>query len=247
MIHTFIGLIVGLIIGLTGAGGALISIPLFLVLLNATLKEATVLSLVAVMLGAIVNLFGQKHKMDIKLVISFVGFGALANFLVLPYKSFVSDLVIAALLIMIAIYSVWSIWKNRPILTVKLPESSFFKLLFTGLFLGVITTFTGLGGGVLLVPILIRAFGKSYEEAMPTSLATIFSISLISFLLQIKSGTNLISFAEVGFIAFGTVVAFILLGFALNNLPSQKIIILRKVVFSLVTLYSIVSIVLNIS
>ena len=56
MSNILIGVIVGLIMGLTGAGGALISIPLFLSLMNVSLKEATVLSLIAVMLGSLINL-----------------------------------------------------------------------------------------------------------------------------------------------------------------------------------------------
>jgi uncharacterized membrane protein YfcA len=245
MIHTFIGLIVGLIMGLTGAGGALISIPLFLLLLNASLKEATVLSLIAVILGTAVNLFGQKHKVDKKIVIYFVVFGAIASYTSLPLKAFIPDYIIAVLLSMIASVSIWSIWRKGIIEKASLSKPNFVKLAMTGLLLGLITSLTGLGGGVLLVPILITVFGESYETAMPTSLATIFFISLITFFLQIKIGLALITFPEIGLIAVGALTAFYLLKFFLSRFDTQKIVIVRKVVFTLVTLYSLVSVMLK--
>ena len=247
MIYALIGLIVGIIVGLTGAGGALISIPLFLILINATLKEATVLSLIAVILGTSINLYGQKYKIDKKLVFSFVGFGAIANFASLPLKPHISDFVIAMLLSLIAIYSIWSIWKNQSTQPLAPPKISFLKLTLPGLILGVITTMTGLGGGVLLVPMLMSGFGKSYEQALPTSLATIFLISLISFLLQIKSGLELVTISEICFIAIGTMVAFLLLKAGLRNISTRKIMLLRKIIFSAVTLYSITTIILKIT
>jgi uncharacterized membrane protein YfcA len=247
MIYALIGLIVGIIVGLTGAGGALISIPLFLILINSTLKEASVLSLIAVILGTSINLFGQKYKIEKKLVFSFVGFGGIANFASLPLKPHISDLVMAMLITLIAIYSIWSIWQNQSTLPLANPKISFLKLALPGLILGVITTMTGLGGGVLLVPMLMRGFGKSYEQALPTSLATIFLISLISFLLQIKSGLELVTISEIFFIAIGTMVAFLLLNAFLRHVSSRKILLLRKIIFSAVTLYSIITIILNIS
>lgn len=245
MLHALIGLTVGLIMGLTGAGGALISIPLFLFLLGATLKEATVLSLIAVMLGTAVNLFRQKHQIDKKVVMNFVSFGTIANYASLPLKALIPDVVIALLLTAVGIYSIWSIWENRSDQTITHPKTNLVKLAGTGLFLGLITTLTGLGGGVLLVPILIRGFGKSYEEALPTSLATIFLISLISFILQIKIGLELITSFEIGLIAIGALTAFFVLKLVLRRIHISKIESFRKIVFTLVTLYSVSSVLIK--
>lgn len=245
MIHSFIGLTVGLIMGLTGAGGALISIPLFISLTNASLKEATVLSLFAVMLGTLVNLYGQKFKTDKKVVLGIVVFGAVANFVSLPLKALTPDLFIAILLALIGVLSIASVWVKR--IEQATTESSHhtLKIAFTGILLGIITTLTGLGGGVILVPILIRGFGKNYEEALPTSLMTIFFISLISFLLQIQMGLSLITLPDLGLIAAGVVLAFFLLRIVIRRLDQNKLEILRKLIFTAVTLYSVISVVMK--
>jgi len=44
MIYAFCGLIIGIVMGLTGAGGALVAIPLFMQFLALTLKDASVYS-----------------------------------------------------------------------------------------------------------------------------------------------------------------------------------------------------------
>jgi uncharacterized membrane protein YfcA len=244
MEHLIIGLIVGIVMGLTGAGGALISIPLFLYLLNTTVKEATVLSLIAVMLGTLVNLFGQSFKPNLKIVLPIVIFGALANFATLPLKEMMADMWIAGILVTIGAYSLWSIW-NPGIKKVSRWGQSFLKTSLIGLGLGVITTLTGLGGGVLLIPILINFFGKSYEEALPTSLLTILMISAISFLAQINVGMKLINLPELGLIAVGAVSSFFLLKQFLKMISKDKIEITRKMLFTIVTIYSVSSVVIK--
>jgi uncharacterized membrane protein YfcA len=245
MIHTFIGLTVGLIMGLTGAGGALISIPLFISLTNASLKEATVLSLFAVMLGTLVNLYGQKFQTDKKIVFGIVLFGAVANFVSLPLKALIPDIFIAILLALIGALSIASVWIKRIEQDTNTSTHHYLKIAFTGILLGVITTLTGLGGGVILVPILIRVFGKKYEEALPTSLMAIFFISLISFLLQIQMGLSLITIPDLSLIAVGVVLAFFILRIVIRRLDQAKLEILRKLIFSAVTLYSVVSVLLK--
>lgn len=246
MIYLFIGLIVGIIMGLTGAGGALISIPLFLTFLNVGLKEATVLSLLAVLMGTGTNLIGSLKKVDKKIVVAFATFGALANIISLGLKSKTPDIMIGLILSIIGVYSIWSIWQRE----VKTSgdngqKISFLKLIATGLFLGVMTTLTGLGGGVLLMPLLVKFFGKTYSSALPTSLATIFLISLTSFIMQGEQALKLITVKEIGFISLGALLSFYCLKLFLKRMNVDKVTLIRKVVFTIVTLYSVVSIILR--
>lgn len=246
MVHALIGLIVGLIMGLTGAGGALISIPLFISFLNLSLKEATVLSLVAVIFGTAVNLTGQFSRIDKKVVFSFAVFGGITNYLSLSLKAMTPESMIAFLLTLIGMYGIWGVWSGNKIAQAEAPQKiGILKLILTGCGLGLITTLTGLGGGVILVPVLIKFFNKDYENALPTSLSTILSISLISFLLQIKTGLSLVSIQELGLIAVGAVVSFLVLKKLLINLHPNKTALLRKITFTLVTVYSISTVLIS--
>jgi uncharacterized protein len=247
MIYIAIGLIVGIIMGLTGAGGAMVSIPLFIGLLNTSLKEATILSLVAVVFGTAVNLFSMLSKIHKKIAVTLSLAGAVANYVSLPLKNHTPDWLIAGLLAIIGSYSIWSVWRRDENQNNSLEKDSFVipKGLVAGAFLGLITTLTGLGGGVILVPLLIRFFKKSYEEALPTSLGTILLISLTSFILQSKTAFSLISFTDLSLLGSGAFLSFIILKLILKNINDNKILQARRVVFTTVTIYSVISVIMK--
>ena len=245
MVFVSIGLIVGIVMGLTGAGGALISIPLFLALLNASLKEATILSLTAVILSTFMNLIGQKNKPELKIVAPFVIFGAIGNYASLPLKRELSDLIIASLLLIIGLYSLWSIWSNKKEVKKRTGDNHLLKSSVIGLILGVITNLTGLGGGVLLIPILVNFYNKTYLEAIPTSLLTILSISSISFFSQIDGALTVLKLSDIFFIGLGSAGSFLVLKWALNKIEKNKIESIRKIVFTAVTFYSVTTVFLK--
>ena len=245
MVFVCIGLIVGIVMGLTGAGGALISIPLFLALLNASLKEATILSLTAVILSTLINLIGQKYKPELRIVAPFVVFGAIGNYISLPLKREFSDIIIASLLLFIGLYSLWTIWGKREEVKKRTGNHHLLKSSIIGIFLGVITTLTGLGGGVLLIPILVNFYSKTYQEAIPTSLLTILLISSISFFSQIEGALNILKLSDFFFIGVGSSGSYLVLKWLLNKIEKNKIESIRKIVFTSVTFYSVTSVFLK--
>lgn len=237
MAYLSIGLIVGMIMGLTGAGGALVAIPLFLSLLNFSLKEATVLSLLAVIIGTSVNLIKHVRQAEIKLVGGFVFFGALANYWTLPLKKSLPDIMLAAILFVIGVYSVLSVWRKKA--QSHPSQESIWKTILFGAGLGILTTLTGLGGGVVLVPILIRFYNKTYEEALPSSLLTILLISILSFLLQIKVAKEILQLGQLGWLLAGSLLAYFVLNGLVNKMKPDHVQLLRKLTFTAVAIYSV--------
>lgn len=245
MEYAFIGLIVGLIMGLTGAGGALISIPLFISLTGASLKEATLLSLLAVLFGTSVSLYKQFSKVSWKIVTGFSMAGLVANYFSLPLKMITPDYIIAVILLFIGCFSIYSVWKKKKNYLATETSHLVFKVVLIGAFLGVLTTLTGLGGGVLLVPILLMFFGKSYEQALPTSLATIFIISLSSLVLQFESSGLILRSSDLIGIGIGAIISFLGLKLLLKHVHADKIEIIRRYTFTLVTVYAVVSVIVK--
>lgn len=240
MTYIMIGTIVGIVMGLTGAGGALVAIPLFMHFLDVSLKNATILSLIAVILGTSFNLAGRIKRVNLKTVLPLSILGMFSNYISLPLKSVTPDIVIAVLLTILGFYSIWSVWKNGDQKEqTKEISGKFLKLTLVGIFLGIITTITGLGGGVILVPLLITFFGLSYDEALPTSLATVFTISLTSFGLQSGQVIKVISPGEITLIALGTLISVFMLNFLKNKINPLKLLQIRRIVFTLVTVYSV--------
>lgn len=243
MVHVLIGVIVGIIMGLTGSGGALISIPLFLYLLQSSQKEATVLSLLAVIFSTSSNLLSLFKKVNWTITLSFMLFGAISSYASLYLKAITPDWVVIILLTLIALFGLWSLWRKPQVTHQHEEGHSWTKMIMIGLLLGVVTTLTGLGGGVLLVPILIMYFNMNYEEALPTSLATILLISLTSFGMQFKTALGLITVNEMGLILIGTLVSLVVLKAFTKAISKDRLEVIRKVVFTLVTVYAIGSII----
>jgi uncharacterized membrane protein YfcA len=242
-----IGSIVGLIMGLTGAGGAMISIPLFTTLLLLPLKEATVLSLVAVLVGTAPNLIKGLKKVHWPTALLISASGVVTNYLSTPIKAFTSDITIAVLLGLIGIFSIINVWKNKS----SIPEESkkgheLLKGILIGLIVGLTTTLTGLGGGVLLMPLLMSFYGKSYQQAMPLSLASIFFISLSSLLFQIKSLSQNITTTEILMLSIGAIIAFFVLEKLVKSLNEVQINLLRKTTFTLLTAGAVTKIILHV-
>lgn len=247
MIYAGIGLIVGIIMGLTGAGGALVSIPLFISLLGISLKEATILSLIAVIFGTSLNLIKHLGKIDFKIAFSIALSGVVANYMTLFLKASTPDSVVAVLLIIVALYSLWSVWSHKSKDNLRPVTKNFIiiKGIGAGLVVGTLTTLTGLGGGVILIPILLKLFGKTYHEALPTSLATILVISLSSFIFQWEHALPIISVNQILFLGAGALMAILLVNLMTKKLSQNNIEAIRKITFSLVTSYSVLSVILK--
>lgn len=226
--------------GITGAGGAIIAIPLFQLLLESTLKEATVLSLISVLLGTGVNLLGKTREVKWKIAFGLAIPGAVANILTMPLKTKMPEVIIAILLVLIGVFSIWSVWKSPAGRDHEENDTHAFIIILIGLFLGVVTTLTGLGGGVLLIPLLLKVFGMSYEDALPTSLSSIMLISLSALLIQGEKVLGLIDMKDILLIGTGALAAYGALTFLLKKVTDVRKLKIRQYVFSTATVVSLI-------
>ncbi|HLW56376.1 MAG TPA: sulfite exporter TauE/SafE family protein, partial [Bacteriovoracaceae bacterium] len=93
---------------------------------------------------------------------------------------------------------------------------------------------TGLGGGVLMLPLLLKIYRFEQKKAVATSLVVIGFSSLASFLIQISKGTHLkIDLSFIG-LFIGISITSYLLKLLMERLPKKTSSNLRKIVFTLV-------------
>lgn len=241
MLHLISGLIIGIVMGLTGAGGALIAIPLFMQLLGMGLKDASVLSLFAVVIASMSNFISQRKFADMKNSTIIVVFSALGSFVSNPYKKGVSDLVVAVLLAAVSLYALYSVWKPAKKIDVneRTKAPSVFITIIIGIFLGFLTTFTGLGGGVLMMPIFLSLYGYGQKEAVATSLLAVSLSSLVSLVIQINGGVSLSLDLSIVYLILGILSSAISLKFLIQKIEVSKMIRVRQVVFSVVVVIAL--------
>ncbi len=230
-----IGLITGGTIGMTGAGGALIAIPLFMSLLDSSLQDATILSLVAVSAAAAVNLVLEAKRPALRPALALSGLGSLSSALILPLKSYLPASVTAVLILVLVAAGLREVWGPRRNFSDKTAADPAPRaLLLAGLLLGVITAVTGLGGGVLLLPMLLRITGQSFEAVIPTGLLTIFLVSAVTLGLQYSAASRLLSWSDLAVLLSGTSIAGLFSKTIMQRLNPGPRLRLRQVTFTLV-------------
>jgi uncharacterized membrane protein YfcA len=115
----------------------------------------------------------------------------------------------------------------------------FFPTLAIG---GVQSILTGLGGGVLLLPLFISLFGMDEHSAVGTSLVTIFLSSIISFILQTSGQSTYPALSSLLLIVVGVVFANVLVKRIIKIFSTSTVSRARKVTYSLIVVYTLVSI-----
>lgn len=252
-----VGLIIGFVIGLTGAGGALITMPIFMQLYHLDVKEASFYSLLAVILGAIINFLFQYREAKVNLGAGLCFASLVGSWLSQPLKAEIPDSLLSILIAVLACYSLYGVWVPRKITNseVSKPRTFLFTVFTTvmiGFFLGGLTTFTGLGGGVIILPILLSYYDLSQARAVATSLLVVTISSMTSFVIQLarlqqSQGVQFpFSQAEILALTCGILLMAYTLKKILTRIPSEWSSHLRKVTFTAVVGLALSKLVANI-
>ncbi|MFC6861141.1 sulfite exporter TauE/SafE family protein [Zunongwangia atlantica] len=195
-------LIIGLVLGLTGGGGSILTVPVFVYILHINPVTATAYSLFVVgsssAVGAIDNF--NKGRIDFKSSLIFAIPAVIAIFSTRKYLlpsiphhianlgnfELTKDLMIMsffAILMLVASASMILRKKKECIDCENEPtDTKTGLMIILGALTGLVTGLVGAGGGFIIVPILVFLAGLNMKEAVGTSLFIIAINSIIGFL-----------------------------------------------------------------
>lgn len=196
-------IIVGLVLGLIGGGGSILTVPLLVYLLGYNPVVATAYSLFVVGTSSMVGTY-QKHKkglVDFKtgLAFSFPSFVAVylsRRYLVpeipdtlfnISNFSLTKDMGIMIFFAIIMIIASYSMIKNKKEHTNNQKKQPYYKTFYQGLIIGTITGIIGAGGGFLYVPALVIWANIPMKKAVGTSLIIVTINSLIGFMGDVQT------------------------------------------------------------
>ncbi len=200
-----LAVIMGLTLGLIGAGGSILTVPILVYLLSVKPVLATGYSLVIVGSAALTGAirYWRNDLVNIKVALLFA---APAMLTVLATRTFIVPavpdpiagipkdifvmLLFAALMILAATFMLHPL-KMKPNRSQALNAGRVFKLVIGSAGVGLLTGMVGAGGGFLIIPTLIALFGLPMKEAIGTSLAIIAINSLVGFKGDIAAGIPL--------------------------------------------------------
>ena len=189
VVGAFISLLIGIVLGLVGGGGSILTVPLVHYLFGTSMLLATTYSLIVVSVasgfGTIQRL--KSKQVDFKQGLIFVLPSMTVAFVIrrfilpaIPESFEVTgfqmslEIIIAVLLITVMLFTAF-----RTLFSRRVPSSepaTVVSVLLFGVLTGFLSGFIGAGGGFIIVPILIR-LGMDIRKAVGTSM---FIISIQS-------------------------------------------------------------------
>lgn len=187
---------IGIILGITGGGGSILTVPVLVYVLQLNPVIATAYSLFVVgtssAFGSIQNF--RKGLVDVKSALRFAVPSVLGVFLTRKYfvpeipdpVFYFASLQLTKGTFLMVLFAVVMIWaavamlktkKENPVPEIPQNYGTIVQLFFVGVLIGLI----GAGGGFLIVPALTKLARLTIKKAIATSLLVITINSLIGF------------------------------------------------------------------
>lgn len=178
------GVLVGFSLGLVGGGGSILAVPLLVYLVGVPEPHLAIgTSAVAVAANALLSLANHARVGNVRWPCAavFAGSGVVGAFVGARFGKMVDgQSLLAAFAVMMAVVAVLMLRRREPGAdrVVRLSTGNAPALVGTGLAVGGLSGFFGIGGGFLIVPGLILATGMPMLQAVGTSLVAVAAFGL---------------------------------------------------------------------
>lgn len=193
------GLVTGLLLGVFGSGGSIITMPALLYLLNVEPKSAITMSLGIVAITATITAMQHwRHgNVDLRITAVFGLFGVIGTYFG-ALVGVITPVVIQLSVFALVMYAAaWKMLKpsvqSKPqqyrsvgamavdLTAENIDELQYGHIAIHGIAVGVLTGIVGVGGGFLIVPALVLLSGLSMKKAVGTSLSIVALKSFAGF------------------------------------------------------------------
>lgn len=201
------GTLIGLMLGLVGGGGSILTVPILVYVIGQGVHEATATSLVIVGLTALSGALphARAGRVVLPTALLFGGSGIAGAFAGAWLNARVSGPVILLLfgVLMVVVAARMAVGR-RPPEGVGAEVNGFrWQVVVAGMIVGVMTGFFGVGGGFLIVPALVLALALPMRVAVGTSLV----------IIAINSGAGVLAHLRAGGIDLAIALLFVVGGF----------------------------------
>jgi uncharacterized membrane protein YfcA len=201
-----LGLLVGLVLGLLGGGGSVLTVPLFVYVLGIEVRPAIASSLAVV---GLVALFGAwRHSrsghVDVRTALVFGGFAMVGALAGARAAAWITPQTQLALFSGVLLTAAGFMYRGRPEHIEPRARRSIVVVGAAAIGVGALTGLVGVGGGFVIVPTLVLLLGLDVKRAIGTSLVVIAmnaASGFVGYVTEVHVPWNLL----VGFTLFALV------------------------------------------
>jgi hypothetical protein len=171
-----LGLVIGLIVGAVGGGGAILALPVLVYVLGEGVGAASTASLIVVAIAAAIGAgaLALRGQVCWRLALTFSLPAAAGSLLGALGNNAVGGRVLILAFVPVMTVAAGATWQRaagtRPRDDPGCPSAPRGRVLIAGLGIGTLTGFFGVGGGFLIVPVLTLWFSAGFRRAVATSL-----------------------------------------------------------------------------
>lgn len=177
-----LSLLIGVLLGLLGGGGSILTVPVLVYLAGLSAKNAIITSLIVVCLTSLIAIVNhaRRDKVCWSTGLAFGLTGMIGAFLGGRLAAYVPDSLLLVLFAVIILAASLSMLRNqktlKPLKSARFPlkpcpqHLPLIALMLDGFLVGSVTGLIGVGGGFLMVPALNNLAGLPIHAAIGTSL-----------------------------------------------------------------------------
>lgn len=180
-----LGIAIGTVLGVVGAGGAILAVPGLVAVMGLSTTAATTSSIVIVGAAAFSGAARRvkSKNIDIKTGITFSLLGFLGTLLGTRLVPLFPDRLLILLFALLMFAAAIGMWRNQ-VSNKEISSASWPLIILTASGIGILTGLFGIGGGFLIVPALVLILDVKVKLAAGTSLVAIAMNSVIAFILR---------------------------------------------------------------
>lgn len=241
------GLLIGLVVGGIGGGGAILALPILVYVLDEGVSQASTAALLVVVLAAGLGggALARHGHVCWRIALGFAaaaGVGAVAGTVA---ATSVDGRTLILAFVPVMLLAAAATWRRAGIdrggSTGNCPATRASTLVIAGAGVGVLTGFFGVGGGFLIVPALTAGLGMSMRRAVASSLVIITLTAAVALVSHLATGIALngpLTAALAGATAVGS-----LIGTSVGRrLPQRRLAQAFAIVVTTVAVFLIVDV-----
>lgn len=191
-----ISVLIGIVLGLVGGGGSILTVPLVNYFFDTSMLMATTYSLIVVTASSLFGVMQRISSGDINFKIG-IYFAIPSMLIAFSIRYWIMplfpiqfsilklelsrDLVITTLLIIVMLFTAINMLRKKHDENKVHENHNFFHILIFGIITGMLSGFIGAGGGFIIVPILMQ-LGLTMRSAVGTSMFIITIQSLVALI-----------------------------------------------------------------